>query len=223
MHGVARFALVAGLAACHVGAMDTPDAMGSGDDDGGGGTSGLNVVWTSTPGVIPGMVRDGLTLETVKFRVDNLRVIGDAGPGDTRTAKMSFDVKWDTSHQPETVQFEDAPSGHYSTLSVQIDGHIIDNSYELGGHVTLGTTVWEYEIQDRNVLDVSLAVGKTLDPGGGATVKLQVSFADALNSLDFASLDTDDGKITLGTLDSGITAFRDKLLQGFSIDNTGPN
>ncbi|MDB4953615.1 MAG: hypothetical protein JWO36_1184 [Myxococcales bacterium] len=201
------------LAACHVGQDYKPD--GSVAPDGSTQKPGLNVTWSSNPD-IPVDLGNGMTIDSATFKLDTFRVIGDAG--DSQTTKSDFDITWSSNGGPSRITFANAPTGLYSRVSIQADGHIIDYSYEIKGTVKLGTTTYDYDIHDRNALNVSLMINKTLQPGGGATVRLQLQLQAAVTAVNWAAFTPDDHSIDFDTFDAQMPAFRTNLLQGFVVD-----
>src|SRR5690606_2397487 len=93
MSGPIRCAVIAGA----VGA----GALGCGDDssmtaaDAAVVGGGLVLSWSSDPESWPGEIGDGLTVERATLVFDNLRLVGDAAPGDPRTTKSDFLLQWD--------------------------------------------------------------------------------------------------------------------------------
>ena len=215
MQGMIRCGFIAGLLiACHTSSPGTPD----GPDAGGSGASGMHVTFVTKPAMIPGNIEDWLTLDSATFQFDNLRVIGDAGPGDPRTTATAFQLKWDSAGAPAPIDFADAPSGLYSKVSLQIDGQLVVESYHLKGQVNLNGTWKTYTIEDRNALSLSLDINRTLAPGGTATIGLLFSFSDALTGIDYSMLPTDDGALEMETTNAQMPAFRTRLTDGISID-----
>src|SRR5512139_998511 len=106
MQGMIRCVVVAGLlSACHGDDTGVPDAPP-------GGSADMTVAWESRPGAWPGVIQDGVTIDSARFAFDSLRVIGDAGPGDPRTTARSFEVRWEKDRDPPTtIMFADAPTG----------------------------------------------------------------------------------------------------------------
>ena len=222
MQGLIRCGVLAGsLMACHTSSPAGPDGS---TPDGSGSGGGLHVAFTSDPTPIPGQVDTGFTLDTVVFKFDNLKVIGDAGPGDPRTTANDFELKWDASTSPPPIDFATAPTGLYSKVSFQIDGHLIDDSYFFKGHVTVSGTSYPFEVEDRNTLSLSLDWNRMLDAGGADTITVKFGFKDALESVDWANVDNHEGTLELDdTNPQAILAFHSKLSDAISIDNSGPN
>jgi hypothetical protein len=195
----------------------------SGDDtnvpapDAAEGIGGLVVQWSSTPESWPGDVGGGVTIERASFAFDNLRVVGDGGPGDPRTTASAFSVRWDDNTKPAAITFSDAPTGLYSQVSMSIDGHLTTETFEIRGHVNLSGTDYEYRIDGNNPLAITVAIDKTLTPPATATVKLRLDFDHALDALDFATLDIESGKIVLSDGDAQMATFRQKLAESFEI------
>jgi hypothetical protein len=224
MQGLIRCGVLAGsLVACHTTSPAGPDGAAP-DGDGSDGTAGLHVAFTSEPTPIPGLADTGLSLDLAVFKFDNLKVIGDAGPGDPRTTANNFEVKWDAQTTPPPIEFATAPTGLYSKVSFQIDGHLIDESYILKGHVTVSGTSYPFEVEDRNTLSLSLDCNRMLAAGGTDTIKVKFTFKDALESVDWANVHNHEGTLELDDTDpQAILAFHAKLINAISIDNSGPN
>jgi hypothetical protein len=214
MQGAIRCAVIAGvLAACS--GDDTSLPVDAPVNTG----SGLVVEWGSEPHSWPADLGDGVVLERATFAFDSLRVVGDAGPGDPRTTKSGFTVRWDPSTQPSPITFADAPTGLYSQISLVIDGQLSGESFDLRGRVFLDDTDWEFRIEDDSPLPVTLAIDQTLTPPQVATVKLRVNFKHALDAIDFSGLGRDGGRLVLDRDDPQMVAFRAKLMASFETDD----
>jgi hypothetical protein len=181
--------------------------------------SGLVLEWGSEPKTWPADLGDGVVLERATFAFDSLRVVGDAGPGDPRTTKSGFTVRWDQATQPAPIAFTEAPTGLYSQISLLIDGQLSGESFDLRGRVFLDGSDWEFRIDDDSPLPVTLAIDQTLTPPQVATVKLRVNFKHALDAIDFRSLERDSGRLELGSDDPQMVLFRAKLVESFEIDD----
>jgi hypothetical protein len=214
MQGSIRCAVIAGvLSACS--GDDTALPVDASVTTG----SGLVLEWGSEPRTWPADLGDGVVLERATFAFDSLRVVGDAGPGDPRTTKSGFTVRWDQVTQPAAITFAEAPTGLYSQISLVIDGQLSGESFDLRGRVFLDDTDWEFRIEDDSPLPVTLAIDQTLTPPQVATVKLRVNFKHALDAIDFSGLGRDGGRLVLDRDDPQMVAFRAKLMASFETDD----
>jgi hypothetical protein len=220
MQGMIRCGLLAGLlVGCHTSDPATPDAP----PIDGHGPPGLHVTWESEPATYPGNLEDWLTVKSVDLTAESLRVIGDAGPGDPRTTKAAFQLRWDKDDSPQPIDFVDAPTGLYSKLSLQLDGYTLLPSLEIEGQVVLAGVTLDFEVEDRNAVPVSLDCDRMLQPGGSAVLAVKLRLHDALTSIDWESLPVHDGKIELETGNPQLDDFVEKFGRAFSIDNSGPH
>jgi hypothetical protein len=218
MQGLIRCALVAGLiSACNPDDTTTPDGDVTGD-------GGLTVRWGSRPESWPGDLGSNVTLQSARFALDSLRVIGDAGPGDPRTTKDAFVVRWaDGEAPPQDIEFQSAPTGLYSQISLQLDGNVVEESYELRGMVMVNGDLEVFQIEDSDPLAISLSIDKSLSPGAKSTIDIQIDFAHAISAVDFSSLDFNDGELQLDEGDPEIVEFRKKLVESFKTPNITPH
>jgi len=183
---------------------------------------GLNVLFASNPPTWPGVVDESrqLSVSSALLRPAFLRVVGDAGVGDTRTTVIAFDFGWDAKTTPMTLHFPDAPSGIYSNLLVEIDGLFIDYAYEIRGTVDVAGTMHDFYIHDRDRFDVSIdSLHIELDDRGSADVTLSVDFTAAVRAVDFTKLTGDP--LVLDTGDDQMGQVRDNLKDGFAIAGHG--
>lgn len=218
MQGVIRCALVAGLVcACHADDTTTP---ADGDV---GGDGGLTVRWSSRPMDWPGDLGSKVTLESARFALDSLRVIGDAGPGDLRTTKDAFEVRWAQSEAPGDIMFESAPTGLYSQLALQIDGNLVEDSYELRGTVVVNNNDEDFVIEDSEPLPINLSIDKSLSAGARSTIDIEIDFDHAISAVDFSMLNKSDGKLQLDEGDPQIVELRKKLGEAFKTPNIAPH
>jgi hypothetical protein len=206
MQVVVRAVIVLGLAACgnHEVVPPSDGAMGGTD---GAGAVGLTIPWSVKP-TVPGSVTSNVVVTSMLFRVDSLRVVGDAG---TSVSLGDLTLTWATGETPMPAVFVDAPSGLYSKVVFHADGEIVDYSWEIDGTVQLDDGSHPFAIHDREDLTADINASATLEPGGNATLPVELDIDQPFDGLDFKSLDSDDGTLTLDTLDSQMDDFRDKL------------
>ncbi|HEY1556977.1 MAG TPA: hypothetical protein VGF94_19215 [Kofleriaceae bacterium] len=221
MQAVIRIALVSSvLAACGSSPAVTPDSGGGGSNDAGSGEGGFYVHWWSDP-KLPGSVGNNATVTSATFRLTTLRVIGDADAGDDRTTKDGVTLDWDSDGYPDVSSFHDAPSGLYSKIAIALNGLIVQDSYDIEGTVNVGGSgaTQGFKIHDIVPMNISLDIDNTLQPGSAVDVTVHIDFTSAIGVIDFSTLDTDDGKLDLDTLDSQMPAFRTELQNSFMVAN----
>ena len=221
MQAPIRCAVVAGmLLGCDAGHTNTPpDADASVDP----GPSGLVIEWSTSPSTLPGTANN-VTVNRARFALDRLRVVGDAGPGDPRTTATTVEMCFQWTSQctmPETITFDDAPTGLYSQVALVFDGHDAMDSYEIRGSVVVDGDSSEFRIEDRIPLAFNVAIDEMVSPGESALVKLRINFMHALDSLDWKNVDKSDGRYEIDEGDSEIVMFRTKLIESFEIDKAG--
>ncbi|MEO8840969.1 MAG: hypothetical protein ABI591_02565 [Kofleriaceae bacterium] len=212
------------IAACHGSDPSAPD--GSMVTDGSSSTDhGLAITWATSPNTIPGDTGgDGNSIATMTFRIANLRVIGDAGPGDNRTSIDSLELDWAAGATPSPVAFGDAPPGLYSHVILLADGNLINYSYELAGTTKLDGVSMPYQIHDRSPLAISLDTSAMLDPNETASLAITIRIDQALQSLDFHKLSNQNGTLVLDTFDNAMSDFRDDMMNSvFQTDHPQNN
>jgi len=220
--------LVGVIAACHTSDPNSPDASTVTGDGSNDSRVGLALTWSSQPATIPGEVDSNISVASMLFRVANLRVIGDAGPGDTRTSVDQIQVAWGQSGSHEPIRFGDAPSGLYSHVVMLVEGNITDYSYEITGTAKVDGNMKPFRIRDLSPLGISMDTSAMLEPGQQTSLGIEVRIDQALQSLDFAHLNEQNGTLTLETFDDGIGDFRGKLMDSVfrtdhPVENSGPH
>lgn len=178
---------------------------------------GLVVTWSSTPSTWPGDLGSGLTIERAIFALDNLRVVGDAAPGDPRTTVSSREIVWDAAALPGPIAFGDAPGGVYSQLSLRIDGHVAGPSIDVRGMVTVGGTPTPYRIVDDMPSAVTLPIDVTFSPPSPTQIRIAVDFATMLRAIDFTAITPNAGVLELDNADPQMAVFRTKLVENIRV------
>jgi hypothetical protein len=183
------------------------------------GTGGFVVQWGTKPdGSWPLTLDNGATLGRASFAVDNVRVVGDAGPGDPRTTASALTVRWDDNTIPQDLSFSDAPSGLYSQLSMLVDGHLATSSMDLRGTVVVNSTSYEYRIEGDNPLAITIGIDRTLTPPGTTAIKVVIDFKHAVEAIDFSQLTLDGDRYEIDDNDPAMAQFRQSLVESFSVD-----
>jgi hypothetical protein len=202
MQGVVRSTLALALVAC------TNSPVSTAPDGGGSNAGGISIPWTTSP-TIPGEIGSDVSITSMVFRIDSLRVVGDTG---TSSSLGDLQLSWDTGATPEPTVFSDAPSGIYSKVVLHADGDQLDYSWEIAGSVAMADGTHAFTIHDLMPLSVNIDTTATLAPGGTATLGVTFHMDQPFDGLDFTSLDIeDDGTLVLDTDDSQMADFRTKL------------
>jgi hypothetical protein len=204
--------LFGAIAACHTSAPATTDATGTTDSPTTSDDKGLAIEWATSPATIPGNATGDIAISSMKYRLANLRVIGDAGPGDTRTSIDTIELDWAAGTTPMPIAFADAPSGLYSKVILVADGNLVDYSYEIAGTAKLDDIPLPFAIHDRSPLAISLDTSATLEPNQTASLAITIRIDQALQSLDFHKLTNSNGMLTLDTFDDAMSDFRSKMM-----------
>lgn len=184
-------------------------------------TQGL-IVPFSTKSSIPGEVKSDITVSRALFRMAYLRVIGDAGPGDTRTSRDHFTLEWKQATAPSPLTFGDAPAGLYSKVSIRADGETIADSYEIAGSVVVEDSDVAFRIHDLEPLDISIDTDVALDPGKTASITLRLELDSVFDGIDFAELPTNQGVLELATDDRQMPKFRNRMRSAFAAARNKP-
>lgn len=229
MQGVVPTCLLVGvIAACHTSDPNSPDASTITGDGSNESHVGLALKWSSEPANIPGEVDSNIAVTSMLFRVANLRVIGDAGPGDTRTSVDQLQLSWGQSGAPADIRFGDAPSGLYSHVVMLVEGNITDYSYEITGTARVNGDPKPFKVHDLSPLGISMDTDAMLDPGQETSLGITVRIDEALQSVNFADLDMQNGTLVLDTFDDQMSDFRSKLMDSVfrtdhPVENSGPH
>lgn len=191
----------------------TPDAASANDaaPSSDAGASGLSVVWSSNPNV-PGTIDSQVTVTSAMFAIARLEVVGDAGSPGATTAD-GIDATWSSTLQPLPIQFDGAPAGLYSQVTLQLDGELVAPSYVIKGTARInGMNGQPFEISDtRNIeLDIS-GYTVALSPGSTATVPIRLDLRKLIETVNFDMLAMSGGVYTLDETNMQISDVRDEL------------
>jgi len=216
MQGLIRCGVIAGLLfGCDTGGVGPTgdDVVPFSDAQGSGGPHGLVIEWSSAP-ALPSTGNP--SVEQARFALNNLRVVGDTG--DIRLAmtdEMRFN--WSGSEAtPMAMTFDNAPTGIYSQIALSFDGGSND-SYEIRGHVDVSGDNYEFRIEDGNPISFDVRIDVTVTPGRMSVVKLRINFTNALDNVDWANVNTSDGRKEIDENDPEMSGFRAKLISSFEV------
>jgi hypothetical protein len=209
MQGAVRLMIAFGLVACAHPTTTPPIDGGNPGSDGGSG-AGLTIPWTAAPG-IPGPVANDVTITSMIFRVDSLRVVGDTG---TSASLGNLQLQWNGEESPPAAMFSDAPSGLYSKVVFHADGQLIQYSWEIDGTAEVDGNTLPFAIHDMMALSADIDYsGATLEPGGNVVLGVTFEMTQPFNGLDMSKLNDVNGTLVLDTNDAEMPNFRTRLQQ----------
>jgi len=207
------------LAGCPGASPGTPDGNPGGDDGPAPGASTLRIAWAlDNIGDIGDLVvpATGYSLDEAKFRMENLHATLITDPDNPATSKDEYKLRWTTDDEPDAIKFDNVPSGHYSSVVLQLDDSGGDKAFELHGHYNDGADSWE--IDSINSLSISLDASLDLLPDTDVTITIEIGVAAAVNKVDFAAND-DISDIDLIEM----SAFRADLQNAFRFAGATPS
>jgi hypothetical protein len=207
--------LLVGVLGCGAAPPDGPDASVT--------SSALKLAWSSQPDSIPGTATDKITITSASFSLDNLRIVGDAGPGDPRTSLDQLTLGWSGESAPTTQTFPDAPAGLYSRVVFELGANVNtllpeSSSYEITGTVKIDNAPpVPYRIRDIFDLhvEIDLDSGVPLTGTEDATVQLRADLEKIVSSVDYSLLPVTNGERLLDSFDLQILIVREKVKDAF--------
>lgn len=182
-------------------------------------SSGISVIWNADPAV-PGGVNGNVTVTEASFQVEQLELLSDAG--DDHTIHSGYQLHWDSNTAPPPDVFPDAPVAVYQKISLDIRPGFQQQqqyAYEIRG--TWRNNDGElkpFEIVDTAGLSISIDCSVALRVGGMSSVAIRVDLENALNSVDFANVNEQDG---MKLLNSGplLMNFHNQMTHAFELDH----
>jgi hypothetical protein len=202
--------------------VDEPDAGANPGQDGGVDAgpitqSGLVFQWQNLP-TLPGGLGETLYLDEVRMPLRDVRVIGDAAPGDSRTYVASLNLRWRHGDAPPVLDFPMAPPGLYSRFEFRVqsgegNGYVLSGEIVMPGHENRV----KFAIHDSQMLSVSVPlVGLALEPGQVKTVSVRIDIAAVLHAIDWSHVEIDDDEIDIGEDSPEISVIRATLATSIS-------
>jgi len=187
------------------------------DDDGGGpdaGDSGLDVHWHAVG--VDGPVGD-VTVEELRLWLSDLRVVGDAAPGDDRTYLAYAELQLDGGDEPEQ-HFPDAPPGRYSSLDFALRGPVDgEDAWRLLGTVLIDGTTYTLDIADSATTTFTLPLDLMLLAGQARIIHVEVDVAAVISGVDWSVMPRDGDRVEISDDDPEFAPFRARLVSSITI------
>ncbi|HTM21190.1 MAG TPA: hypothetical protein VL172_11795 [Kofleriaceae bacterium] len=184
--------------------MDAGDHDASPDDpDAPPGNGGLSFLFVANPNLPT--APDGnfeVVITEADYWLTDVRAVGDAAPGDSRTSRESYQVQFDGSR----LDFPLAPQGIYSYLLAAVD------HYQLQGTMVQGANTYGFEIDDQpSALELQIDL-KQLELGAEPVVcVIQIDLRKITQEVDWAPLQPDeDDEIEIQSDYPDIAKLRDR-------------
>jgi hypothetical protein len=222
--GAIRTATFAALVVVGVGACGGADGAGpdagtidaaDGAADGGTEPGGLHLRLRATPSLPASLGGDhDVTVDQLALVLDDLRLVGDAAPGDARTRIERAELEW-PGDDVRTFRFPEAPPGVYAYVLATIDRFRFAGEVTLEGEEREGED-HEYELEDEQAsLALSIALPDlVLEPGGERTIDLIVDVAAVVGPIDWSAAPTEEDEIELEDDHPIMDGVRDRLVDG---------
>jgi len=188
-----------------------------GGADAGPAHAGLVFQWQNLP-TLPGGLGESLYLDEVRMPLRDVRAIGDAAPGDSRTYVSSLDLLWKHGEWPPVLSFPMAPPGLYSRFEFRVqsgegEGYVLSGEIVLPGH----DHKVKFAIHDSQMLSVSVPLtGLSLEAGQVKTVLVKINIAAVLSAIDWSQVHVDDDEIDIGEDSPEISIIRAVLATSIS-------
>lgn len=219
-------ALLAALTGCGIDGVGpgTPDATTTTGDGGDLGdamqqpTTGLHFTFRSAPEALPTPPHGefDIRIERADFYLVDVRAVGDAAPGDSRTTVGSLAL--DFRLAALELSLPNAPPGVYSFLIAEV------NRYDIRGRIKLGDDNVEFEIKDEPSMPLTLNIdleGQTLE-AGVETIGIKAELRKIVDVINWQSLQPgggeDDDEIEIGPGFNKIGDVRKKVGEAFKLD-----
>lgn len=202
------------LVACP-GPGDDPVVDG-GADDGDTAGEGLTITFALDT-AFPITTADNTIIDRIDMRAASVRAIGDAAPGDGRTTRFDYRLRWDGSDRPEPIRFEEAPVGLYSSVDLDLAAEGDASSIEIAGECTRNGSRVDFEIESEAALSIAITTNEMLAPGGSAAIEIAVAIEAAVAAIDWDAESLDgEGDVTIDDDSAAMTQILAALRTSFS-------
>jgi hypothetical protein len=198
------------------GSSGTPD--GSMEPDMATPTSGMVVNWVASP-ALPGPVIDKVQVTDAIFQLEHLQLVSDAG-ADSRTTRSRYQLEWKAGTAPAQEMFPDAPVAVYQRISLDLRPDVQPPfAYQILGTWHDEDEDKPFRIADPVLLEIPIDCSVTLPAGSSVSIDVRVDLRDALNAIDFKTLQEINGVLVLSTPGPMMMMFRNKLAKAFHSDD----
>jgi len=209
-----RRVLFIAIAALAPACGDPSPSDDDGGSDGGGGSGGLELQWHSVG--VDGPVGE-VTVETLGLWLSDLRIVGDAAPGDDRTYLSYAELQLDGGDEPEQ-HFPDAPPGRYSSLDFALRGPVDgEDAWRLRGTVLIGGAPYTLDVHDETTTAFSLPLDLMLAAGESRIIHVEVDVAAVISGVDWSAMPRDGDRVEIDDEDAELAPFRARLVSSITV------
>jgi hypothetical protein len=140
---------------------------------------------------------------------------------------VNFQLHWDNDDAPDPVLFDQAPTGRYSTIKLDIGKADAEHgAISIEGAVRIDGDLKPFEIDSEGAsFTAMVGCGETLDPGETAELHVAMNLPAILDGIDLAGIEPDGDGVR--QIDDGDTAAMaqivQKLTNAFALDTSGDN
>lgn len=201
--------VVGGLVGCTPTSSPTSDASD-------GHNAILHLAWAGNPTSLPAATSGTVTATSFDLHVREVRVIGDAGPGDPRTFQSETELVWADHELPQVTDFPMAPLGKYSRVAFELESESLAPYITIEGQVAIDNAApVPFVLTDLAHMRLSVDVDAELAAGVDTTITVGVDLASVVNAIDYKSLPSVGGTRTLAPGDAQATVLEAKLANAF--------
>lgn len=171
---------------------------------------GVHLAWkTQHPTIVPGPAKGSVNITSATFNLSNMRLVGDAGPGDSRTQLSQLSLAWSEGVAPMSHAFVDAPPGIYSRVVFELEPEA-GVAFEITGTTKIQNVDTPFRIVDgANMNNISVGHKRaTLPPGGKVDMAVRLDFEEVVNKIDLNVLELVEGVLLLDENDAQIDEVR---------------
>lgn len=197
-----------------IGGADANTGRSDGGFIGGEIESGIGLLFAAAPPFGDSFEHNGHTISvsSAEFTIVDLRLIGDAASGDSRTSKDVVELSWEAD-EAVPVGYEDAPAGMYSRVRGTVVGFSIEGDVEL----ERGEEA-EFEAEQESVsLPIEFSLDLSLEAGEGQTLTVEVDLKKITEEIPFEDLSVDEGRIEIDEDSEAMEKVEEKIGESFDV------